>query len=45
MKLMSKSFFSKCGLFQVKELVENLVLCELILNSIAVVRNGAPGVI
>ena len=37
---MSKNFFSKCGFFEVKGLVENLVLCELNLNSKAVVGNG-----
>ena len=40
MKLMSKNVFSKCGFFQVKALVENLVLCELNPNSKAVVGNG-----
>ena len=38
---MSKNFFSKCGFFEVKRLVENLVLRELNLNSKAVEGNGA----
>ena len=38
---MSKNFSSKCGFFEVKRLVENLVLCELNLNSKAIEGNGA----